>query len=142
MMILASLTILLSVIFEASVTSIPLTLAALVLFSFFLKKESAFTLAFLSGILLDLLSFQITGISSVFFLFSLFVVYLYQTKIEQSSIFLFIASFIAGVLYLFVIKGSFSIFASLVSSLLVFILFSATNLRKAKAREAKLRFQI
>lgn len=142
MMILASLTILLSVIFEASVTSIPLTLAALVLFSFFLKKESSFVLAFLSGILLDILSFQTIGTSSVFFLFSTFVVYLYQTKIEQSSIFVFIASFISGILYLFIVKGNFSIFAPLISSILAFLLFSATNLKKAKAREPKLKFQI
>jgi cell shape-determining protein MreD len=141
-MILASLIILLSVILEGSITSIPLTLASLILFSFFLKKESSFILAFSSGIILDILAFQTLGISSAFFLLSLFIVYLYQNKIEQNNLFVFIASFISGVLYLFIVKGNFSIFAPLVSSLLAFILFSAPNIRKVKIKEQKLKFQI
>ena len=116
---------LLSIFLQSSVTTIPLFF--LVLLSFFVleRKEWIFFLAFLGGIVLDVLSFRNIGESSIFFVLFLFLVSLYERKFETATVyFIFVSSLLGSILFLglFYNTGSL-ILESIISSLLGVLIF-------------------
>ena len=85
---------------QSSVTTLPLFLLFFLLLYIYYRQEWVFFAACLAGILLDIFSVRIVGVSSIFFLCFLFCVFLYQRKFEiGSSFFVFLALFFGSVLY-------------------------------------------
>jgi hypothetical protein len=94
------LLLLLAVFLQGSVTTIPLPFILLVVLYCFYQSDWVFLSAFLSGIFLDILLVQTVGMSSIFFVVSLFLIFLYQRKFEIASYyFVFFALLIGSGLY-------------------------------------------
>ncbi|HUD44000.1 MAG TPA: hypothetical protein VMR41_00470 [Patescibacteria group bacterium] len=70
---------------EGTVTTMPLVLALLIAYAVCTQKEDVYFLAFISGLLIDLFQSRVVGVTSVFFLCSVFLVLLYQRKYEIAS---------------------------------------------------------
>lgn len=85
---------------EASLFSLPFLLLCLIFFGVFYKESWIFPVAFLFGIVLDMLLFRTVGVTSLFFLCVLGVVFLYQRKFETQSI-PFLLCFSWGVTYVY-----------------------------------------
>jgi rod shape-determining protein MreD len=89
-------------ILESSITTIPLVFVTLLCITVIYKNNYIFLLAFLFGILIDVLSFNTPGMSSIFFIIFLFLVLIYQRKFEIDTYpFITISSFIGSLIFLF-----------------------------------------
>lgn len=96
--------LLLALILEASLTTIPFVFLILLVFMALSRANWLFILAFVFGILLDLVGFRTLGISSAFFLIILFLVLLYQSKFEiATNAFIVAASFFGTLGYLILV---------------------------------------
>ncbi len=103
MRILATVLLFLAFSLEITLTSIPLVFILLVAFVPFYRNNFMFFLAFLFGLLLDFFAFRDVGISSIFFVSFIFLMLLYQSKLEISTnYFVFIATFLGSFLYIFI----------------------------------------
>lgn len=113
-------------VFESGVITLPLTLLILLFASVVTRSNNIFGLAFLSGLALDLLSFRTIGMSSIYFVCFVFLIFLYQKKFEIETIYFVAAfSFLGSLGYLF-LTGSGSIltqtfFITLITILSFFI---------------------
>lgn len=112
-------------------TTLPLALILFVVF-YALKKELwLFTAAFFAGVILDLILVRTIGASSLFFVSFLFLVELYGRKFETATTpFVFIASFIGSILYLFFLMlfgQALMLWEALVSALLAVGLFKGAK---------------
>lgn len=88
----------LSLFLEGTVTTLPLVVVLLLLLMINRREGVVFVLAFISGLLLDILRLQTFGGTSLFLLCFLFLVLLYQRKYEIDSLpFVMIAAFIGTV---------------------------------------------
>jgi rod shape-determining protein MreD len=96
--------LLLALILEASLTTIPFIFLILLVFMALSRANWLFIAAFIFGILLDLVGFRTLGISSAFFLIILFLVLLYQSKFEiATNAFIIVTSFFGSLGYLILI---------------------------------------
>ena len=82
MKFLAVILLSLALILEASLTTIPFILLVLLCLMVLTRESWLFALAFVFGLLLDLLTFKTLGFSSAFLTAILFLVLLYQSKFE------------------------------------------------------------
>ena len=103
MKFIAVVLLLLVVLFlEVSLTTIPLILLVLLCLMVLLRENWLFLVAFIFGLLFDLLSFKTIGVSSAFLVLILFLVLLYQSKFEiTTGYFVTIAAFVSSFLFLF-----------------------------------------
>lgn len=93
-------------------------LIVILLLAVFRIRSWAFALAFLAGLILDLLRLGILGATSLFFLIFILTVLLYERKFEiQTGTFVFLISFLAGLLYLWLIGSTQIIWGALIASL-------------------------
>ncbi|MFH1187021.1 MAG: hypothetical protein V1697_02500 [Candidatus Levyibacteriota bacterium] len=126
--------------FELVLTTMPLVLIVFLNLFVFSKKEWVFILAFISGIILDILSFRPLGYTSIFFVSSLFFISLYERKFEISTVyFIFIMSIILSAIYL-VIFNKFSLIESIFSGLVgavIFLIFNFLEHKKIDASTSK-----
>lgn len=124
-MFLSIVLLLISLILESSLTTIPLVFVVLLCLTVVYKENFLFILAFIFGVLLDILSFNTIGVSSTFFVASIFLVLIYQKKFEITTYpFVLIASFLGSFSFLFLLGFSdLRIFQSLISSFLGVSLF-------------------
>jgi len=105
MKFLAVVLLSLALVLEVSLTTIPFIFLVLLCLTVILKENWLFVLAFVFGLLIDLLSFKMIGISSSFFVLILFLVLLYQSKFEiTTGYFIFISSLLGSFVFL-VISG-------------------------------------
>jgi cell shape-determining protein MreD len=85
---------------EGSLTSIPLVLMCLITIAAHTKSSRVYFYALLSGCVLDILTGRILGVTSLFFVILLSMIFLYQKKYEiNSHIFIFFASAVMALLY-------------------------------------------
>lgn len=85
---------------EGIYLSFYLVLPFLIVYALVKREGTVFIFAFLSGLLLDLLSARPLGVTSLFFVSYLFMLYLYQKKYEITSLmFVFLASLVGCLLY-------------------------------------------
>lgn len=92
-------------IFESSVTTIPIVFVVLLCLTVIYKESFVFLLAFIFGLILDVLSFRAPGVSSTFFIVFIFLVLIYQKKFEITTYpFVTISSFIGSFIFL-IVKG-------------------------------------
>lgn len=99
------------ILIEGALTSLPLSLLLLLNIAVITKKTWVFAAAFLAGLLLDILTLNPLGKTSLFFLIFIFIVLIYDRKFEiQTYPFVLISSFFGSLVYL-IIFGYPSIFA-------------------------------
>lgn len=125
-----------AVVLESGITTLPLTLLILIFGGVVIKNNNIFLIAFLSGLALDLLSARTIGLSSIYFVCFVFVIFLYQKKFEiQTLHFIVIFSFLGSLGYLMLIGiNNFfiqSVFSTILSSFSFFI-FSIFNKKTLK----------
>jgi cell shape-determining protein MreD len=95
--------LLIAIIFEGTVTAIPLALVCLLSLTIVRRDWMVFLVAFFAGILLDVLTLRPLGGASAFFLTFVFLILLYQRKYEIYSYpFVWTASFLGGIVFLMI----------------------------------------
>jgi cell shape-determining protein MreD len=123
------LLLLLALVLESSLTNLPIVLLVLLCITVFSKDYFVFLIAFIFGLLIDLLSFRNLGLSSIFYIVFIYLVFLYQSKFEiTTKNFILVASYFGSFLYL-LLCGFISnlILEPLVSTILGLILFIIFN---------------
>ncbi len=133
---LAVIAICLSPFFEVAIIPLPLTFLYLLLLFIFTRSVDVFLVGFFVGILIDILMVQQIGLSSIFFIFFLFLTSLYSRKYEVQTIpYVFIMTFASTFLYLLSIKEQVELVVPLLSAFLGTILFVfLQKLKKVSSR--------
>ena len=91
---------LLAVMLEGSVTSLPLSVLVIILSYIMLRSNIVFILAFVMGLLLDVMTLRNFGQTSLVLLGLLFLTFLYQRKFEIASLpFVFFSLLIGSYIY-------------------------------------------
>lgn len=129
MKFIAILLLIVALYVESIFTTLPVVLMALVLITIFSKDHFVFSLAFFFGVLLDSLLVRHVGQTSVLFLFSVLLIFLYERKFETRSLpFVIGSSFVLSFFYLLFYQSPY-ILLQVVTSCIVtsffFILLSA-----------------
>lgn len=115
-------------ILEGTISSIPLVLLFLLVLYVLFKKSWVFFVAFGTGIVLDILYLQSLGATSLFFIFFLLVIVLYEKKFEITTIpFVLYASFLGSGLFLWVFGYEHVFLQALFSSVLGVVLFGGVR---------------
>ncbi|MBI2621835.1 MAG: hypothetical protein HYW63_04315 [Candidatus Levybacteria bacterium] len=129
MIVLFSLVI--AILFETTLTSLPLTLLMLIFAAVALRNNWVFALAFFGGLLLDILKLGTAGVSSLFFVVMVMIIFAYQKKLEIASVnFILIAGLIGSFSYLFLTQTThlfIQVFLSTVLITLSFFVFKKFN---------------
>lgn len=100
------LLLVLSAFLESTTHAIPLTLIFLLILFVHKKSADIFVWALVLGLILDILSVQIVGGTSLFYLLFLFFMYLYDRKYEIKTLpFVAIAAFFGSLIYLFIFNN-------------------------------------
>jgi len=116
--------LLFSIILEGTITALPLVLICLICMTIVLRDSSIFLLAFLAGILLDAFALRSLGGTSIFLLFMVFLILLYQRKYEINTYpFVLIASFVGSFLYLRIFGYNEALLFAFVSTVVAVLLF-------------------
>ena len=131
--------ILTSIVLQSSVTTLPLVILFFLNAAVVAKKTWIFPMAFLAGLVLDVLLLNPLGGTSIFLVILLFVVLLYDKKFDiQTFPFVFLASFIVSLIYFIVIGHTSNIFiqaiiSAVVSTLSFFllVLFNKINIKES-----------
>lgn len=123
-----------AILLEGSVTSLPLVLSALLVLAVNLRKQDVLLAAFLAGFFLDIMLVRPVGLTSIFYLCMLLLVFLYEKKYEIKSLF-FVVLFggLSSALYLMIFHSP-DYFLQIVISVLIagglFSLLRALNKKK------------
>ncbi len=114
----------LSIILLSSLTTIPFSIAILVVCTVTFKKSWVFFAAFGLGLLLDLYSLRPLGYTSLIFAVLVFIIRLYERKFEtQTLTFVFVSSFLGSLIYLKVFSYQNVFLQALVSAFLAVLFF-------------------
>ena len=125
--------VVIALILEGSLTSLPLVLLSLLLFRVIMKGNNGFLLAFLAGIILDVFLLRPLGQTSVYFLVVLFIIGMYEKKFEVNSLpFLALATFVTAYLYLIIFPAPASIIQAVSITFLAGFLYVILRLKKPK----------
>lgn len=125
-----------SLILESTVTTLPLVLLVLLFGAVVTKSKDIFLLAFVSGILLDILTFKTIGLSSLFYVLFIMLVFLYDRKFEISTVnFVLVSSFIVSFLYIIIFNLGNAFLQSIFSSVMIsasYLAYKAKNKKVVK----------
>ena len=125
-----------SLILESSITTIPLILLVLLVSTVVIKDDIVFLLAFIFGILLDVLTFKTIGLSSAFFTFLVFLILIYEKKFEINTLsFIALSTLLSSFLFLIFFQRGNIIVQSLVSTAIGLIFFAAFKKLSYKRQE-------
>lgn len=98
--------LLLALLLEGTLTYLPITLLLLIFLTVQKRGNWIFPTAFFSGLVLDIFYLNPLGLTSLFFLIFLFLIFLYERKFEISSpFFILISSFVGVVSFMFLFRG-------------------------------------
>lgn len=118
----------LALIVESTLVSLPLTLLFLIIVTVWRKSHHMLLLAFLSGLILDVLLVRSIGVTSIFFLVVIAVMILYQRKYELRSPFFVIPfSMAASMLFVIFFPVSQPLIHVILSTLLASVLFLGSS---------------
>jgi cell shape-determining protein MreD len=135
MKFLAIALLLLALVLEVSLITIPFIFLVLLCLMVLLKENWLFILAFIFGLLFDLLSFKTIGVSSSFLVIFLFLVLLYQSKFEiTTGYFVLIAAFLGSFLFLFLQGYMHLIIVQAVASSIIGLLLFKTMQKLSKSK--------
>ena len=143
MRIIWTLLLVLALIIESSLSTIPLVLLVLLSATVISKNNFVFFLAFIFGLLLDLMTLKTLGASSIFFEIFVFLILLYQSKFEiATNLFVLAASFFGSLSYLFLLGYHNNLmFQAVFSSIIGLLLFKSmqkiTSKKEVKEQHLK-----
>lgn len=110
--------------FLEAITTLPLVLIVILCLYIVFKMPMLFTLAFFTGLILDVFLVRTLGQTSLFFLIFLILVLLYERKFEiKTNPFVFAGSFLGALLYLLVFGYNYVFAQAAVSSVIAVLLF-------------------
>lgn len=113
-----------SLILEGTITTMPLVLMSLMLLTIHLKHQDMFFYAFISGVILDVFLVRQIGVSSVFFLISLLLIFLYDRKYElQTPFFVTLITFFSTMMYFIIFPSPQMLVISVTTTLLSLFIF-------------------
>lgn len=116
--------LLISVLLESTIITLPLTLLIILFSAVVLRDNDVFILAFFSGLFLDILTIGAIGLSSLFFVTFIMLIFLYQKKFEIESLsFVSIVALLGSFLYLFITSSNHLISGVLFSVIFISISF-------------------
>ncbi len=122
----------LAAIFLAGVTTVPLSIPLLIVLAVLIRKSWVFFAALGLGLFLDLILIRPLGYTSLVLTIIIFILFLYKRKFEtQTLTFVFLASFLGSIFYLWIFGYSNALIQSLVNAILAALLFNVI-LSKAK----------
>lgn len=125
-MIFFLISLAISIILETSITTLPLTLLLILFLAISRKSNDVFVFAFISGLMLDILSFNLIGISSLFFVSIVFIIFQYQKKFEIETINFLIAISFLGTFFYSILDGFFAAFLeSIVATIIISVSYIA-----------------
>lgn len=125
--------LILSILLESSITTLPLTLLIILFASIWIRKSDVFLIAFVAGLFLDIAAFKNIGWSSLYFVIFVYAIFLYQKKFEIMTLnFVTLAGLIGSFGYLFITSASNIILQSVIVSLFASISFIAFSLSNKK----------
>ncbi len=120
-----------AVFLESSITTLPLVLSIILFSSVVLRKNEVFLLSFISGLFLDILAFTTIGLSSLYLVLFVFVIFLYEKKFEIETLyFVGLFSFLGSAGYLFLIGSKGGLIQASVMTLITalsFLIFKISN---------------
>lgn len=120
--------LLIALFLEISVTNIPLVLLILIPTCIVYRNYSIFIMAFIFGILLDILTFKTVGLSSLFFISVMFLILIYEKKFEiKTNYFVILASFLGSILFILIFGHRYLIETSIISVLIGLLIFQVLN---------------
>lgn len=123
------LLLLIAILLEGTVTTVPLVLVILILHAVCIKKVEIFFIAFVAALLLDVFLIRGTGPTSIFYLCTLLLIFLYEKKYEIKSLFfVLLITGLSCTLYLFIFVKQDILLQTTISILLAGGLFSVFRL--------------
>ena len=111
--------LLLALLIEGSATTLPLTFIVLIVYTILKRDERILIVGFIVGLILDILTLNTLGITSLFFVLFLSLVLLYEKKLEITSIYYLVLFSFSGALVNSYLKHSDNLL--LISTLSAFI---------------------
>ncbi len=113
-----------SIIFESTITTVPLALTVLTVYVILNKQTRFFYAGFAGGIILDSLTVRVLGSSSAFFVIWLYLILLYDRKYEiRTLMFVFVSIFFGSVIFLYLFKYNYIFLNALAGSATGMVLF-------------------
>ncbi len=113
---------------ETTFVSLPITLSSLVALAI-LVEGYPLLLAFVSGVILDLMAGRWFGMSSFFFIIVIFLIYIYRKKIVEKVFYYWIGLLsICVVLYNFIFLRKFSVIETIMSVMAGIVIFFLINM--------------
>ncbi|HVZ58325.1 MAG TPA: hypothetical protein VG935_01040 [Patescibacteria group bacterium] len=130
--------LIISVIAEGILTSLPLVLISLILFTIRTRNHDVFFYAFISGIFLDILHVRPIGETSIFFAIVLLLIFLYERKFEISSLlFALLATLVSTSFYLLIFQVPGSLIQIIFSVLVAGLIFSLSDMSFIRDKSAE-----
>lgn len=124
MLAVLSFTLLFFSLLEGSIIELPIVLVLLICLASQRKDAHVFFLAFISGLILDILLLRTPGATSMFFVTVTFLLMLYQRKFEIASYyFVAFASFFASIFYSLIFHVSYTFLQATMSVILAILFF-------------------
>ena len=128
-----------TIFLQTSFFNVPLVLGLLIMMWILYQAGWVIVTAFITGILIDILTFHTFGISSMFFLTSLFLVLLYQRKFEIQSVpFVSVSVFVFSLLYAAIFIHKSSLLGAVVTSCIITICYMGVVFFSAGKRSVSL----
>ena len=108
----------------SAVTTIPFSVRLFIVCTVIFKKSWVFFAAFGLGLFLDLYLLRPLGQTGLMFAIFIFTLFLYERKFEtQNGIFVFIATFLGGLFYLWILGYNSTLLQSFVNAVIGVLLF-------------------
>jgi len=125
MVFLLSVLFIAAIFLEGSVTTLPLVLICILCLTIFKRKAIIFPIAFLAGLILDILTVRVLGSASIYYLVFIFLILLYQRKYEINSYpFVAAATFLGSFGFLIIFNRGNLLLDPLFSSLVALVFFA------------------
>lgn len=135
-MILIVLSIFIAIMLQTTATTIPLVLLIILFCSVVKRSNEVFLIAFLSGLFLDLFTLGRLGLSSLYFVTFVFIIYTYQKKFEIETFYFVIIFSLVGSLFYLMLMGSDHLISQTILSTLIsslsFLVYKKFNKKAPK----------
>ena len=116
--------LIIALILEGAVTTVPLVLVLLLCLTIIKRDGSVFPVAFFAGFFLDVMTVRTLGSSSLFLILFVLLILLYQRKFEiTSSLFVGAAAFFGSILYIALFRHGGWFFPSLIALVFALVIF-------------------
>lgn len=132
MKVLIVIFLLLSLLLETSVSFLPLVFIVLLSAALAVKEDFILVFAAVLGMLLDILTLKPVGFSSIFFITFIYLLYIYENKLETTNYVVAAFGFSGSFLYLLITKGDIEVLSSLICASLGVLLFTLFNKLKTR----------